>query len=374
MTVLSRSILKLSFGVASACCVPFVVAQTPPPASGAATTSAPAVTAAPLPHIDSAQFAKTAYVLSNGIKGVPVAIPTSNPVDYGPLIKGELGKPVNITGQLFMPAGASGRVAAVIENPGSGNLGPHHLAHASALTSAGIAVLVIDPFFARSIDNTMVDQYGQISWATSAYDVLAAVKFLRARPDIDGTRIGATGGSRGGTAVMMAAAAPLSDAVLGAGQGLRAVVAGYPWCGTQFHSARLSKGTALLVMSGDKDDWVSFLQCQDATHAMQVADGQNVLMQLFPGAHHAFDRAGVAPTKIAAAVTSTVFPTIYMDDAGNYYNMRTDKVDPTVTSQALLNYSIKGGFLHKGVTIGSEGTQASEYSQEMVDFFRANLR
>jgi dienelactone hydrolase len=372
MTSLARSLFSFGLGLACVSQVPFAAAQTPAATAKAVTQTSAAP--APLPRIDSALFAKEPFVLSNGIRGVPVTVPTSNPVDYAPLIKGELGKSVDITGQLFMPAGAARPVAAVIENPGSGSLGPHHLAHAAALTSAGMAVLVIDPFFARSIDNTMVDQYGQISWATTSYDVLAAVRFLRARSDIDGTRIGATGGSRGGTAVMMAAAAPLSDAVLGAGKGLRAVVAGYPWCGTQFHSARLAKGTALLVMSGDKDDWVSFLQCQDATHAMQVAGGQNVLMKLFPGAHHAFDREGVPPTLIPAAVTSTVFPTVYMDDKGSYYNMRTDEVDPSLTAGDFLNYSIKGGFLHKGVTVGAEGTEAAEYSREMTEFFKAKLR
>ena len=244
MTPTARSILHLGFSIAGVCCAPLASVQIPMPKAEAGSASASSTIPAPalLPKIDSAEFARGAYQLSNGIKGMPVTIPTNNPVDYGPLIKGDAGKAVEITGQLFMPAvpaGSSGPVAAVIQNPGSGNLGPHHLAHAAALTSAGIAVLVIDPFFARSIDNTMVDQHGQISWASSAYDVLAAVKWLRTRSGIEGARIGATGGSRGGTAVMMAAAAPLSDAVLGAGKGLRAVVAGYPWCGTRFHSARL---------------------------------------------------------------------------------------------------------------------------------------
>src|SRR3546814_19810606 len=72
---------------------------------------------------------------------------------------------------------------------------------------------------------------------------------------------------------MMAAAAPFAEAVLGPGKGLRAVVAGYPWCGTQFQSARLSGGAALLVLQGDRDDWVSLQQCQDAVHAM-IGGGQ----------------------------------------------------------------------------------------------------
>jgi dienelactone hydrolase len=340
----------------------------------AQTAATSPATAAPtaLPRIDSAEFAKKPYALTNGVSGTPVMVGTRNPADWGPLIKGELGKNVDITGQLFLPDGKDERVPAVIINPGSGSLGPHHLGQATMLTSSGIAALVLDPFFARSIDNTMVDQYGQISWATTAYDVLAAVQFLRLQPRIDGTRLGATGGSRGGTAAMMAAAGPVSDKVLGEGNGLRAVVAGYPWCGTQFKSARLAKGVSLLMLSGDKDDWVSVIQCQDAVHAMQLT-GQDALMKIFPGARHAFDREGVPPTVIPQAVTSTNFPTVYMDEQGRFYSLRTGQVDATLSTQGFIDYSMKGGFMHKGVTIGTEGNQAEEYLSEMRQFFRERL-
>src|SRR3546814_15591982 len=92
---------------------------------------------------------------------------------------------------------------------------------------------LIDPFRARGIADTIADQ-GRLTWVASTYDVLAAVRYLQSRGDIDPARIGALGGSRGGTAVMMAAAPPFAEAVLGPGQGQRAVVAGYPWCGTEF--------------------------------------------------------------------------------------------------------------------------------------------
>jgi dienelactone hydrolase len=346
-----------------------VLAQHAPPEANAK----PPIANGSISHLDLAQFAGKPYVLSNGIKGVLVKIPSHSPVDYGPLFKGELGPSVMLTGQLFLPvSGSKMPYPAVVETPGSGGLDATHLAHAAALTSAGMAVVVIDPFSGRGIKDTIANQ-NQLSFAASAYDVLAAVKFLRTRKDIDAKRIGATGGSRGGTAVLMAETAPVSDAVLGPDNGLRAVVAGYPWCGVQFYSAHLTNHSSLLVMSGDRDDWVSYQQCQDETHAMGVA-GQDVVMELFPGARHAFDRDGVPPTTIPDAITSTVFPTVYMDDQGRYYNMRTGKVDPALAGQTISQYSIKGGFLKKGVTIGSEGTQAKEFSDEMVSFFKAKLQ
>jgi hypothetical protein len=34
---------------------------------------------------------------------------------------------------------------------------------------------------------------------------------------------------------------------------------------------------------------------------------------------------------------------------------------------------MKGGFMRKGVNVGSQGDQAAEYSREMTDFFKAKL-
>lgn len=320
---------------------------------------------------DPAAYATRPFVLSNGIEGRIVQLASQSPVEYGPLLHGDLGKPVTLTAQLFMPANASGRVAAVIVIPGSGNLGPNYFLHAATLTSNGIAALVVDPFTGRGVVNTIANQ-DQFSFAASAYDALAAVKFLRAESGIDGKRIGATGGSRGGTAVMMALMAPLSNAVLGAGNGMKAVLAGYPWCGVQFYSARLADHASLLILQGDHDDYVSPIQCQDAAHALTLT-GQDVVMELVPGARHSFDRAGVPPTTLPDAVKAVRLPTIYMDDSGRYFNPRTGRVDAALTPAELASWSVTGGFLDKGATIGSEGTQAEDYDRELLAFFKSKL-
>ena len=330
------------------------------------------VATAEIPRVDPVVFASTPAVLPRGMRGAIVAVPTRNPVDYGHAIRGDLGTTVSLTAQLFLPSETVGRVPAVIIVPGSGGIGPHHLEQAGALLSAGLAVLVLDPFHARGIGDTIADQ-GRLTWAASAYDVLSALTYLRSRRDIDTKLIGAVGSSRGGTAVMMAIAAPFSDAIVGQGNGLRAVVAGYPWCGTQFRSARLTKGAALLVMQGDRDDWVSVQQCQDAVHALSVVGG-DAKMKIFTGALHAFDRSGVPPTRIETAVTSTIYPTVYMDDAGHYFDLRSGDVDPSLKPSDFASKSIAGGFLHKGVTIGTTGTQAADYVSEMVEFFKSRLK
>lgn len=324
-----------------------------------------------LPSVDAAAFATQPLVLADGTRGELVAFSSASPVDYAPLLRGEIGAAVRLNGQLFRPAGAARPLPAVIMVPGSGGLGSHHVAQAAALTRIGIAVLLIDPFRGRGIIDTVADQ-GQLSWAASAYDVIAATRFLRGQRGIDASRIGAAGSSRGGTAVMMAAMRPLSDVLLGPKHGLRAVVAGYPWCGAQFRSARLARGAHLLLLSGDHDDWVSVQQCQSAVHALTAA-GDTAGIMIFPGASHAFDRADVPQMRLPQAVTSTTYPTVYMNDEGQYFDLRSGVVDPALTAGDFVRASVEGGFVRRGVTIGSKGTQAADYVAELVAFFRARL-
>lgn len=324
-----------------------------------------------LPSVDAAAFATRPLALSDGTVGELVRFVSANPVDYGPLLRGDLGAKVQLNAQLFHPAGAPRPSPAVVMVPGSGGIGTHHLVQAAALTRAGFAVLLMDPFRGRGIGDTVADQ-GRLSWAASTYDVIAATRFLRSQRGVDANRIGAAGSSRGGTAVMMAAMRPLSDKLLGPKLGLRAIVAGYPWCGTQFRNARLAHGASLLLLSGDRDDWVSLQQCQGAVHALTTAGAEASIM-IFPGARHAFDRADVPPTRLPQAPTSTTYPTVYMDETGRYFDLRTGRTDPALTSADFMRASIDGGFVHRGVTIGSEGTQAADYVNELVAFFRARL-
>ena len=326
---------------------------------------------ADLPQIDGSAFATRSISLADGVRGELVTFPSRTPTDYRPLIEGDLGSSTTLNAQLFLPQKTARKFPVIILVPGSGGIGPHHLEQAGALVEAGFAVLLIDPFHGRGIGDTIADQ-GRLSWAGGAYDVLAAVRWLRTRTDMDRKRIGAAGSSRGGTAVMMAASAPVARAVLGRGPGLRAIVAGYPWCGAQFRSAKLSAPTRLLVMQGDRDDWVSVQQCQDAVHAIIVAGG-DARMKLFPGGLHALDRTGVPPTRIEDAVTSTIFPTIYMDDAGRYFDPRTGDVDARLTADDFSKHAIAGNFVHKGVTIGTSGSQAEDYRRELVRFLVETL-
>ena len=329
-----------------------------------------AVAALPQP-VDGASFARQPVTLASGVIGQTLTLSSRTPIDFAPMLKGELGATVTLHAQLFVPSG-KGPYPAVVFVPGSGGVGPHQLQQADAITARGIAVLLIDPFGGRGIGETISDQ-GRLTWAASTYDVIAAVKLLRSLPGIDPRRIGAVGSSRGGTAVMLAASRPISERYFGANGGLAAAVSGYPWCGTQFWSARLANGTPLLVLSGDKDDWVSVQQCQDAVHAIANAES-DASMKIFRGAFHAFDRAGMPPTRMAQVATATTYPTVYMNDSGWYRDPRTGKPDPALTPRSFVQQSVEDGFVRHGVTVGTQGKQAAEYVDEMVAFLTSRLK
>ena len=164
----------------------------------------------------------------------------------------------------------------------------------------GFAAFVLDSFGARDVTSTVANQT-QFSFAASAYDVLAAWKVLSAHPDIDTSRIGAQGHSRGGSAVLTAATRRFADAVVGDGAGFRSVLAAYPWSGHQFLDPSVDE-TEIRIIMGDADEWCSPMQVQGHCQAIRLSGGK-ATMRLIGGAHHSFDR-GTGIENVADASVS----------------------------------------------------------------------
>jgi dienelactone hydrolase len=239
--------------------------------------------------------------------------------------------------------------------------------HAAALTSAGIAVLVIDPFGARSGTSTVADQ-GQFSFAASSYDVLAAAKYLATLPEIDGVHIGALGYSRGGTAVLQAAVSPLANAVLGEGVSLRAVAAAWPWCGYQFERPD-TRPTAIRFFVGDLDNWVSPIQCQGYAALMQDKNPE-VSIRVFRNAVHGFGN-GQPLRDEPDAMTALNAPITYINARGEILDPYTGSPLPGIDPRALAKRTAP--FLSRGARVGSQDDQAQQFVADMVGFFKRQL-
>jgi len=205
---------------------------------------------------DTARFLDRDIVFANGSRGTNLQISSASPVNFFQVLNhADSMVRTTIDGKLFLPPEAAPsptkRFCCVIVVPGSLGVAPSHLMHAQTLTGLGIAAFVLDPFGPRNVSSTVANQ-AQFSFAASAYDVLAAAERLAHHPQIDGTRIGAQGHSRGGTAVMMAATRRFFDAVTGGASPLHAVLVAYPWSGQQFLDPSVGT-TRIRVLMGDRD-------------------------------------------------------------------------------------------------------------------------
>ena len=320
------------------------------------------------------RFRDQDIVFRNGAKGQNFEIPTANPLNYFQVISRAAELPgLTIDGKLFLPPSdhrkAGGKFPLVMVIPGSLGVAPSHLAHAEAVSDDGFAAFVLDGFGARDVTSTVANQT-QFSFAASAYDVLAAWKVLSTHPDIDTSRIGAQGHSRGGSAVLTAATRRFADAVVGDGAGFRSVLAAYPWSGHQFLDPSVDE-TEIRIIMGDADEWCSPMQVQGHCQAIRLSGGK-VTMRLIGGAHHSFDR-GTEIEHVADASVSPAAPTIYIGNDGAFIHPLTGAGDSKLVDRDLMVYALKAGYGRKGAKIGSRDGEAELFKTDMLAFWRRTL-
>jgi dienelactone hydrolase len=331
------------------------------------TPLSPSAPPAPPLSIPGQPFHERVVTLDNGIVGRALSFISANPQHYEDIVQKRAMPAVTLHAKLFVPRGAT-KAPAVIIAPGSGGVNPWMLVHAKALTDSGIAVLLVDPFGGRGVRDTIAAQ-GQFSFAASTWDVFAAMRALEREPDIDTTRLGAMGYSRGGISVLQAAVRPLAEAALGPGKALRAVVAGWPWCGFQFADPQTAP-TAVRFAVADSDNWVSPLQCQAYFNAMKPRNPA-VSFRLFRDASHGFGY-GTAVRDIPQAVHALNAPIIYFDPRGVAQDPWTGDPMPGAGDGAI--ESMARSFLGRGVRAGTQGDQMQDFIRDFVGFFITYLK
>jgi dienelactone hydrolase len=321
------------------------------------------------------RFRDQNIVFKNGAKGQNFEISTANPLNYFHVISrsAELPK-LTIDGKLFLPPTdrrkVDGKLPLVMVVPGSLGVAPSHVQHAETLVDDGFAAFMLDSFGARDVTSTVANQT-QFSFAASAYDVLAAWQVLAEHPEIDASRIGAQGHSRGGSAVLTAATRRFADAVVGAGAGFRSVLAAYPWSGHQFIDPSVDE-TEIRFIMGDADEWCSPMQVQGHCQAIRLSGGR-ATMRLIGGAHHSFDR-GTGIENVAEASVSPAAPTAYIANDGAFIHPLTGVADSKLVDRDLMIYALKAGYGRKGAKIGSRDGDDDLFKTDMLTFWRRTLR
>lgn len=194
--------------------------------------------------------------------------------------------PSVVNGFLTKPDGP-GPFPAIVHLHGCGGL-PNAVKTGAAdhfwsarLASWGYAVLVVDSFTTRHIDNTCSGEY-----AARVADAIGARAWLARQPFVDVNRIAVIGFSAGGNATLSLAEAHDFELFEGeAAHHFKAAVAYYPGC----HAGDAMK-IPTLILIGELDDWTPATGCRRMA-ARQVANSPLTLI-VYPGAYHSFD----APT------------------------------------------------------------------------------
>jgi dienelactone hydrolase len=196
--------------------------------------------------------------------------------------------PARISGDLRFPEGHGPFPAIVLAHGCAGNRGVEP-AWGALLRSWGYATFVLDSFRPRGITEVCTNAVTLVP-LQRVPDAYGALRLLAAHPRIDARRIALMGFSHGGALTMLAATAWAKDTYAGGGlPAFRAFFPFYPNCNASFPE-RNRVSAPVRIHTGAADDWTPARPCAELAAALKAA-GQDVAIEVYPGAHHAFDQA-----------------------------------------------------------------------------------
>lgn len=184
----------------------------------------------------------------------------------------------HIAGALFKPEGA-GPFPAVVYMSGCNGLNfPPEVKQEKRvidnMLTKGIATLIVDPFTPRGEKDGVCDKIGVPVFTRGGDDVVAALKALKAMPDIDPDKIFLQGYSYGAIASLYATDMNTPSAH---DTKIAGLIAHYPYC-----YDNVDPSVPTLVLIGEKDDWTPAANCQ------AVKGKANFEVIVYPGATHGF--------------------------------------------------------------------------------------
>lgn len=213
-----------------------------------------------------------------------------------PALKPFEGEPVQLIALQFRPTGPGPYPAIVMLHGCSGMYTPSGYVNrsyrhwAELLAEDGYVALLVDSFNPRGHRTICELQKRPILESRERVeDAYAAARWLNSQPYVAGGRIGLMGWSNGGggTLYSMRTSSRMEP-------GFRAAVAFYPGCRTLSRARMPYRPYApLLILSGEADDWTPAETCK-ALAEIARQEGAPLEIVTYPGAHHAFDRIGLA--------------------------------------------------------------------------------
>jgi dienelactone hydrolase len=267
------------------------------------------------------------------------AAATAERVSFDSLdIDPETGQSVVISALYFRSAAnadnAAAKTPAVVALHGCGGmystlperrdrLTERHQAMADLLVAEGYAVLFPDSFNPRGRREICSLKLGdqQITQANRRLDVLAALEYLRTRPDVDGSRVALLGWSHGGSAVLATmnrrhpAVAQFLAAQSPADLFYRTAIAFYPACYESVYTRfGYAPASSVSIFIGASDDWTPANRCVLLGEKMAEFN-EPLQVRTYPGTYHGFDTPNMSkplhldvPTGVHPGQGATIAP------------------------------------------------------------------
>ena len=208
-------------------------------------------------------------------------------VKFDNLLSQKLGeKPVTLTGKLIKPAGEGPFPAVVVLHPCVGPT-PNQDRWSSKFKSWGYVSFLVNSFGPRGVTNDCKWPH-EVSSDMRAQDAYDAKSYLATLPFVDPDKIAVAGWSHGaaGTVEVVTLDFNYPREKL-----FRAAVAFYPYCKKWLGAVN----APLLILTGELDDWCPAQKCIDNVPEM-TKTGHEVVLKVYPGAHHCFDIQGLDRT------------------------------------------------------------------------------
>jgi len=238
------------------------------------------------PHIGLACLAS----LVASLAGVALAEDVKIPAPH-------IGEEKTLRAQWFKPPADKATGAAAILLHGCGGLGANrklNARHAAAkdwLLERGIAVVFPESFTSRRFEEvcTIKMQARTITQRDRVDDVIAAHRWLREQPGIDGKKIVLWGWSHGGSTVLNTVTHRPALGDFSEDVKFIEAIAFYPGCSPLAKDTAASKiSSPLTVLMGEADDWTPAAPCSAFVARLKNND-QPASITLYPGAYHDFD-------------------------------------------------------------------------------------
>ncbi len=188
-----------------------------------------------------------------------------------------------ITGNLYRPDG-TGAFPVVILMHGCGGMGRWNDVWRRRLVDWGYVVLDMDSFGPRGIENGVCFSSDVAGPFSRALDAHGARSFLATLPFVAPKHIGVMGMSHGGNSVLQAIDRSITAKVGGAP--FQAAVALYPNC-----DPNTEPNAPILILTGELDNVLDQTDCK--RYRAKLGPDHDVILKVYPGAHHIFDIAGV---------------------------------------------------------------------------------